>query len=239
MSYDSNQNPYQAPAFDIAARAGVSERGKFIINTYAHLIGAILALVGLEAILLSTSLGNQMLGMIMGNRFAWLIIIGMFIGVSYIAETWARSNTSKGMQYMGLGLYVAAESIILLPLLTLAMIKNPSLIASAAWATIIITALLSITVFITRKDFSFLRGILVFGSFAVLGLIVLSIFTSFSLGPIFIYAVIALSCGYILYQTSNIMLHYRTDQHVAASLALFASVALLFYYILMLFMSRE
>ena len=43
----------------------------------------------------------------------------------------------------------------------------------------------------------------------------------------------------ILYDTSNIMHHYRLDQHVAASLALFASVALLFWYILQLLMNRD
>jgi len=45
---------------------------------------------------------------------------------------------------------------------------------------------------------------------------------------------IALACGYILYDTSNILHHYRTDQHVAAALALFASVAVLFWYVIRL-----
>jgi FtsH-binding integral membrane protein len=62
---------------------------------------------------------------------------------------------------------------------------------------------------------------------------------SFSLGPIFTYAMIALACGYVLYHTSNVLHHYRLGQHVAAALALFASVALLFWYILQLFMSRR
>ena len=74
---------------------------------------------------------------------------------------------------------------------------------------------------------------------AALGLIVVSIIFQFAMGPIFTYAMIALACGYILYHTSNVMLHYRIGQHVAASLALFASVALLFWYILQLFLSRR
>lgn len=240
MSYDSNQNPYQAPAFDIAARSSVSDRSKFIINTYTHLIGAILALVGIEAVLLSTSLAETIFNLIAVNRYAWLVVMIVFMGISYLANAWASSNTSKAMQYLGLGVYVAVWSILLMPLLYLAVKLNKAyLIGNAAWATLLITALLSATVFITRKDFSFLRGILVFGGFAIFGLIIFSIFTGFVLGSVFIYAVIALACGYILYDTSNIMLHYRTNQHVAASLALFASVALLFYYILMLFMSRD
>ena len=43
----------------------------------------------------------------------------------------------------------------------------------------------------------------------------------------------------VLYDTSNIMHHYPQDKHVAASMALFASIAMMFYYILRLFMSRE
>jgi FtsH-binding integral membrane protein len=43
----------------------------------------------------------------------------------------------------------------------------------------------------------------------------------------------------ILYQTSNVLHRFRTDQHVAAALVLFASVALLFWYILRIFSSRR
>ena len=86
---------------------------------------------------------------------------------------------------------------------------------------------LTAAVFITRKDFSFLRTFLVFGSFAAMGFILIAVLFNFQLGAIFTYAMIALACGYILYDTSNVLHHYRIGQHVAASLALFASVALL------------
>ena len=72
-----------------------------------------------------------------------------------------------------------------------------------------------------------------------MGFILVAMFFQFALGPIFIYAMIALACGYILYDTSNVLHHYRIGQHVAASLALFASVALLFWYLVQLFMSRR
>jgi FtsH-binding integral membrane protein len=94
-------------------------------------------------------------------------------------------------------------------------------------------------VFVTRKDFSFLRTVLVFGGLAALGFIVAGVVFQFALGVVFIYAMIALACGYILYHTSNVLHHYRIGQHVAAALALFAAVALLFWYIVQLFMSRR
>jgi len=72
-----------------------------------------------------------------------------------------------------------------------------------------------------------------------LGLIVCSVVFGFSLG-IFFTGVMAVFAGAsVLYTTSNVMHEYRVGQHVAASLALFASVALLFWYILQLLMSSR
>jgi FtsH-binding integral membrane protein len=193
----------------------------------------------LEAILLNLSGIESLVGLMVGTRYGWLVVLGLFMFVSYIAESWARSAVSPITQYLGLGLYVVAQSIIFVPLLYIARIYDPGIITSAGTATLGLFGVLTAVVFITRKDFSFLRTVLVFGSFAALGLIVVAILFQFSLGPIFTYAMIALACGYILYHTSNVMHHYRIGQHVAAALALFASVALLFWYILQLFMSRR
>jgi FtsH-binding integral membrane protein len=53
---------------------------------------------------------------------------------------------------------------------------------------------------------------------------------------VFCYAMVALASAAIIYNTSNVLHRYRTDQHVAAALALFAAVALLFWYILTIIM---
>jgi FtsH-binding integral membrane protein len=159
--------------------------------------------------------------------------------VSYIAEGWARSAVSPTTQYLGLGLYVAAEAVIFVPLLYIARAMDPAIITSAGTATLGLFGVLTAVVFATRKDFSFLRTVLVFGGFAAMGLILVAILFQFALGPIFTYAMIALACGYILYHTSNVLHHYRIGQHVAAALALFASVALLLWYLVLLFMSRN
>jgi FtsH-binding integral membrane protein len=125
----------------------------------------------------------------------------------------------------------------MIPLLCMAQLAtgDASLIISAATATGGLFAMLTLAVFITRKDFSFLRSILIFGVLAAMGFIATAILFGFSLGPIFCYAMIALFCGYILHDTSNVLHHYRIGQHVAAALALFASVIMLFWYILRLY----
>jgi len=66
---------------------------------------------------------------------------------------------------------------------------------------------------------------------------VASIIFAFSLGIIFSAAMVLFASAAILYDTSQVLHHYRTNQHVAASLSLFASVALLFWYVLRIVMS--
>jgi FtsH-binding integral membrane protein len=228
-----------------AAAAAADERAGFIMKTYSYLFGAIAALIVLE-IFLFTVLGfdNVMaISRVMyGSPISLLLVFGAFIFVSKIADSWAMNATSSAMQHAGLGLYIVAEAFILLPLLCIAQLVSgdTSIIVSAATAAAGLFAMLTLVVFVTRKDFSFLRAGLGFCSLAAFGLIITAILFQFALGPIFMYSMIAVMCGYILYYTSNVLHHYRIGQHVAASLALFACIATLFWYILQLFLiSRE
>ena len=219
------------------ALAPSTDRSAFIRRTYMHLAGAILAFTILEYILLVPlrHVTEPLIFKMMESRYGWLVVLGLFMAVGYIADRWARSATSVGMQYAGLALYVVAEAIIFMPLLWIAAVyTTPDVIPTAAILTLGLFAGLTGTVFITKKDFSFMRGILMIGGFVAMGLIVCAIMFGFELGTIFSVAMIALAGGYILYYTSAVMKHYRTDQHVAAALALFAAVALMFWYILRL-----
>ncbi len=237
MSFEMNDNYISTDVF--AADAPVSERATFITRTYLHLLGAIAAFVGIEAWLIQSSVAEPLIRMMMGSQYSWLIVLGLFVGVSWIADMWAQSATSKFMQYMGLALYVVAEAVVFLPLLYIASNFYPQAIPMAAGSTAALVVLLTAVVFITRKDFSFLRPIVLFGGLAAMGAIVVGSFAGFTLGPMFTYAMIAFACIAVLYDTSNILHNYRTDQYVGASLALFASVALLFWYILRLFIAMD
>jgi FtsH-binding integral membrane protein len=96
---------------------------------------------------------------------------------------------------------------------------------------------LTFVAFTSKKDFSFLGGVLKIGSFVAIGLIVASLLMGFNLGIWFSGAMVLIAGISILYQTSNIIHNYRPEQHVAASLGLFASVALLFWYVLQILLS--
>jgi FtsH-binding integral membrane protein len=227
----------------VVAQASADERAAFIVKTYMHLFGAILAFAALEVFWFSTPVAGAMLSFMSQGRFAWLLFIGAFVGVSYFANQWALSSTSKGMQYAGLGLYTVFESVLFVPLIAMALMVgaegNTSILPRAVLITVTMFGCLTGIVFVTRKDFSFMRGALMLAGLSAFGLGVLSMIFGFTLGLFFSYAMVALACGYILYDTSNVMLHYRTNQHVAAALALFAAVMLLFWYVLRILIDRR
>jgi FtsH-binding integral membrane protein len=236
MSYA--ENPSRIGLGAAAAYAGVNERADFITKTYLHLAAAVAGFIALEAVLLNTPGIERLVEVMVTGKYAWLIVLGAFMGVATLADYWARNAASMVMQYAGLMLYVVAQAVIFVPMLYFVIWSgNGDLIPSAALITGVLFVGLTAIVLFTRKDFSFLRGILMFSGFAALALIVVSILMGFNLGVWFMGAMIALACGYILYDTSNVLHHYRIGQHVAAALALFAAVALLFWYVLQLLMS--
>lgn len=239
MSYADN-NPYSAGIGTLAAQADVNERAEFITKTYTHLAGAVSAFVGIEYLLLNYFPANEQLVATMTGGWSWLIVLGAFMLVSYVAQSWAMSATSIGKQYAGLSLYVVAQSVITLPLLWVAQnFAPPGVIPTAAVITLVLFGGLTAIVFVTRYDFSFLRGILMLCGLVAMGVIACSILFGFNLGMLFTSLMIAFACGYILYDTSNVLHHYRIGQHVAAALALFASAVLLFWYVLRLVMASR
>jgi FtsH-binding integral membrane protein len=237
MEGQSVESPYGR--INTVADASVDERAAFIVRTYVHLAGAVFAFVALEAALFFTGIANVIAPIMVQNRLAWGIVLLGFVGVSFIADKWAKNATSLPMQYAGLGLYVVAEAVLFLPLIGLALAIAPDAIPTAGLVTLVLFGGLTGIVFVTRRDFSFLKGILGVAALVACGLVVCSLIFGFSLGVLFSGAMVALAGGYILYNTSNVLHHYRTDQHVSAALTLFADVALLFWYVLRIFMSRR
>ena len=224
-----------------AAEAAPQERARFIRKTYLHLAGAILAFVGLEYLIFSSGIAETVAVMMAGSRLSWFMVLALFIGVSFIANKWANSQTSKATQYLGLALSVASYAVIFIPLLFVAAYYGGggNTIAKAGIVSLGLFAGLTAVVFITKKDFSFLGSILTIGGFIALAFIGASLLFGFSLGSLFAFIMVGFAATAILYDTSNVLHKYQTTQHVAASLALFASIALLFWYILSIFSSSD
>lgn len=229
-------NPYQS-SFAQPAQSLVQERARFIMRTYGHLMGAIFAFIAFEVFLFKSGLAGVILQTIAGVN--WLLILGGFMVASWLASHFAHSAQSKLAQYAGLGLYVVAQGIIFVPMLFIANMKAPGIITSAAGVTLVGFAGLTAVVFITRKDFSFLRSFLLWGGIVALLLVAAAAIFGLSLGTFFSVAMVGFAGAAILYDTSNVLHHFPTDRYVGAALQLFASVAMLFWYVLRIFMSRD
>jgi FtsH-binding integral membrane protein len=219
---------------------GVDARAQFITRTYTHLFGAIAAFTLLEIGLFESGAADNVAGIMMGSgRGGWLLILGAFVVVGWLARSAANRADSKHIQYAALGAYVVAEALIFVPILWFAKMRSPGTIESAAFVTLVGFSGLTAVAVLTRKDFSFLGSLLRWGGICVFLLILASFIFGFYMGVWFSVAMIAFAGAAILYDTSNILLHTSEDRYVAASLELFASVALLFYYVLRLMNSRR
>jgi FtsH-binding integral membrane protein len=224
----------------IAADAAPDERIDFIRKTYAHLGGAVLLFIVLEWALMRMPFAGELAMTMTATRAHMAVVLAAFMAIGWIAEKWARSSTSLGMQYAGLALYVVAEAVIFLPLLYIAAhFVGADIIPKAAMITGIVFGGLSATVFITKRDFSWMRQGLMIAGFGALALIGASLLFGFNLGTIFCAGMVVLASGYILYYTSNVLHHYAIGSHVAAALALFSAVALLFWYVVRILMDRR
>jgi FtsH-binding integral membrane protein len=217
--------------------ASVDVRARFITRTYNHLFAAIVAFAAIEFALFKTGVAYPLAQAMLGT--SWLLVLGGFMVVSWLATHVSHSSASRGAQYAALAGFVLAEAIIFVPLLVIAEINAPGAIPSAGLVTMLGFAGLTAIAFMTRKDFSFLGGILRWSFLVAIVAIVAGVIFGFSLGTWFSVAMVGLAGAAILYDTSNVIHHYPEDRYVGAALQLFASVALMFWYVLRIFLSRR
>jgi len=228
--------PEQAMSMPVSA-LDTDRRATFLTRTYTHLLGAILGFTGIEVFLFSSGLAEPIARAMLGVN--WLLVLGGFMVVSWLASRAAMGVSSLGSQYLGLAAFVAAEAIIFVPMLYVANSYAPGTIQSAALVTMMGFVGLTAVAFSTRKDFSFLGAGLRWLGIMVIVLIASSVIFGFALGTWFSVAMVAFAGAAVLYDTSNVLHHFPEDRYVGAAMQLFASVALMFWYVLRIFMGRR
>lgn len=212
-------------------------RSRFIVRTYNHLFGAILGFIAIEFTLFTSGLAETIARTFLGVN--WLFVLGGFVIVSWLASRTAHRAEALGAQYLALAGFVVAQALIFVPLLYVANFYAPGTITSAALVTLLAFGALTAVAFVSRKDFSFLGALLRWVMVLALVAIVAAVIFGFELGTWFSVAMVGVAGAAILYDTSNVLHHFPEDRHVAAALELFASMALMFWYVLRLFMSRD
>jgi FtsH-binding integral membrane protein len=240
---NSNQSPFDA--FEgqkvLVSKLSDVDRVAFYKKTYAHVAGGVLVFILFEWLLLqSDAIVDFALSMIQGIR--WLLMLGGFMLVTTYAEKMTMKTQDKTKQYLAYGLYIFAQAFIFVPMIYIAafyMESGPELLNQAAIVTLALFTGISAVVFVTGKDFSFMKTGLTIGFFVAIGLIIAGTIFGFNLGLWFSVAMCLLAGGSILYQTSNLIHKYSEEDYIPASLGLFASLMLLFWYVLQIFMSRD
>jgi hypothetical protein len=211
-------------------------RGEFLVRVYQHLLAALLAFLAFEALLINLGAAESLYDLVLGSGGRWILLLGGFMVVSWLATSAAHDILNPSRQYAGLFGLAAAEAVIFAPFLhyVFEVQGDSSTVLAAAVITGVGFAGLSAVALATRADLSFLRPILLWTGVCALVLIAGALLFGLDLGVWFSVAMIGLAGGSILYQTQTIIRRYPEEAYVGAAVQLFASVMLLFWYVLRL-----
>jgi FtsH-binding integral membrane protein len=231
-----------SPSPVAVATLDADSRAAFMVRVYQHLLAAVIAFIAFETLLFSTGLAEGIYDLVAGSSAAWLMVLGGFMVVNWMSTSAAHDLANPGRQYGGLFGLAAAEALIFAPFLYYVFnvegAGGSATVASAAVVTVIGFAGLTAIGLFTRRDLSFLRPLLMWAGVMSLVLIFAALLFGFELGVWFSVAMVGVAGAAILYQTQTILRTYPEGAHVGAAVQLFASVMLLFWYILRIFSRR-
>ena len=233
-------NPFVVAAAAPAARADFYRKTYMLVAAACAVFGLVLAgTLSMPAVV--NPLTQLFFG---GGALGWLLVLAAFWGISMLANRLAFGGASEGTQLAGLGIYIVAEALLFAPMLNVLMMRFgdatlSEIVAPAAVSTLLLAGGLTATVFMTKTDFSFLRAFVSIGFVVALGAVVLLALFGGGIGTWFIIAMTVFISVVILYQTWMVKTQFRPDQHVGAALIIFAGVATLFWYLVMIFASRR
>lgn len=224
---------YQAPV----AQQPANVRTEFMTRVYVRLMVAIAVFIGVQYLLFQTGIAEAAHSLVFGGT-NWLVFLGGFMIVSWLANSMTRRATSPTVAYGGFALLIVANALLFSAPLFEAFLQDSGIISLAAQISLIAFAGLSAIAILSAKDFTFLRPLLMWGGFLALGLIVLSALFGFNLGVWFPIAMIGFAGGAILYDTQIVYRTYPPQMATQAAMSLFSSIALLFWYVLQLLLRR-
>ncbi len=196
-----------------AARASVEERMGFIRKVYALFFAATLFAIG--GVWLGLSF-EPLLQFAYEHPFImFFIMIGGVLGAQAVRHV-------PGLNLAALFGFTTLTGVVISPLIHFVLASNPGSILAAGVLTVGIFGGLTAYVFVSKKDFSFMRGMLMTGLIVVILAGVVNIFLGASaLGFAVAAATLLLFSGFVLYDTSNIIRRYPTNEYVAGALDLY------------------
>ena len=204
---------WAAHAARTAAEATTAERMSFVRKVYALFFAATLFAVG------GVALGFVYPPLMMAvAAHPWISLFALLGGV--VAAQAVRHV--PGVNLFALFAFTTLTGAIISPAIYLYSQINPASLVQAGLLTVGIFGGLTAYVFITKRDFSFMRGMLMTGLIVMVLAVVVNIFMASSA---FSFAIAAASLllfsGFVLYDTSNIIRRYPTNEYVAGALSLY------------------
>jgi len=227
---------YGDPTMPVALQ-DAQVRADFMRRVYTRLVAGVAAFVLIETWLFTSGLAVAITEFVFST--SWLLILGGFMVVSWLANAVALRATTPGSQWGGYLLLVAANALIFAPMLVLAELQVPGTVAQAGQYAVGGFIILSVVAHRSARDFTWLGAALRWFGILALVAIVLAVFTGFALGTWFSLAMIGFAGAAILYETQVILRETPPGRETVAAMALFSSLALLFWYVLRLFMARR
>lgn len=213
------QQPQQPGAWgsygvETASEASVAERMGFIRKVYALFFAATLFAVG------GVALGVSYEPLLMFAFEHPFIMFFLMIGGVFAAQA---VRHVPGLNLVALFAFTTFTGVVISPAIALYTQLNPASIWQAGLLTVGIFGGLTAYVFISKRDFSFMRGMLMTGLIVVFLAVVLNLFIVGSSAFSFAISCVALLLfsGFVLYDTSNIIRRYPTNEYVAGALDLY------------------
>lgn len=201
--------------------------GRFGIfrQAFLHVTAALAVFVVLEAALLQIP-GVDRLVRLMTISWNWVVVAAAFIFLSYLAGRWSRQEHTLLVQYLALALYVAAEALIFLPLVSyLNALGGPYAVPSAGVLALTVFAGLTLTVLVRGREFAPSQTALAAVLWAAVGLVACGLLFEFNGVVIVVAALSALAIAVILVESHRLG-DFTRGQHVSAALAMLASVGI-------------
>lgn len=209
-----------------ASETGVAERVTFIRKVYALFFAATLFAVG------GVFIGFNFPPLMIAAAQHPLIMFFLMIGGIFAAQA---VRHKPGINLVALFSFTTLTGIVISPLLYLIGRTNPASITQAGLLTVGIFGGLTAYVFLTKRDFSFLGGMLTVGLIIIVLASLMNIFIgSLGMGFALAVGVLLLFSGFVLYDTSNIIRRYPTTEYVAGALDLYLDAFNIFLAVLRL-----
>lgn len=196
-----------------AAEASVTERIAFIRKVYALFLAATLFAIG--GALLGLNFPPLLIFAAEHPIIMFIAMIGGVIGAQAVRHV-------PGVNLVALFGFTTLTGVIISPVLYVVSQTSPGTILQAGVMTVAIFGGLTAYVFVSGRDFSFLRGMVTVGLVVVIAAGLINMFVgSLGFGFAISAAVLLLFSGFVLYDTSNIIRRYPTNEYVAGALSLY------------------